>query len=407
MQSGSASVAIIGGGPAGLIAAEVLASSGCSVTVFDHKPSVGRKFLLAGRGGLNLTHSEPLDRFLDRYTVEQPILTEAIAAFPPNELRLWCDELGEATFTGSSGRVFPKSFRATPLLRAWLIRLADQGVSFELRQRWLGWVPDGDHRSHRFTRAAIDTAETSDRSFDATVFALGGASWPRVGSDGGWVNAFETAGVAVTSLQPSNCGVRVGWSDVFRDRFAGTPIKNISVGTARGDVVVTDEGLEGGPVYANSAPVREQLANSPGSNLVLDLLPDLDHERLVHRLSKRRPKDSASTWLRSSGLSPVQIGLLREATGNSIPTDPETAATLIKKLPVAIDSLMPLDRAISSAGGVRFDEIDDSFQLQKLPGNFVAGEMLDWEAPTGGYLLQACFSTGVAAALGVLDFLDR
>lgn len=403
-MSKAGAVAVIGGGPAGLIAAEVLAAEGLQVTVYDHKPSVGRKFLLAGRGGLNITHSEPIDQLLDRYGPHRPKLERAIQAFPPDELRLWCAELGEATFAGSSGRVFPESFRATPLLRAWLIRLASQGVTLALRHRWLGWGDDPQH--HRFEITARDGSTTTTVvESEAALFALGGASWPRVGSDGGWVEPFTAAGVTVVALDSSNCGVQVGWTDVYRDRFAGSPIKNVSVDGTRGDITVTESGLEGGPIYANSAALRRGLADGGPASLTIDLHPDLDHRRLVERLQKRRPKDSVSTWLRGCGLAPVAVGLMREATDNSIPHEPAMAAEIIKATKVPISALMPIERAISTAGGVDFDEIDESFELRQQPSNFVAGEMLDWDAPTGGYLLQACMSTGVAAAFGVLDRL--
>lgn len=381
-----------------------------SVTVFDHKPSVGRKFLLAGRGGLNITHSEPIDQFLDRYGVHRFKLEPAIRAFPPGELQLWCKELGEEPFIGSSGRVFPASFKATPLLRAWLLRLAGQGVTFALRHTWTGW--GGTPTKHNFSIAdPAGHSKPLELTFDAAVFALGGASWPRVGSDGKWTAQFGAAGIEIADLAPSNCGVRIDWTVIYRDRFAGTPIKNVSVSAnagitaTRGDIIVTDSGLEGGPMYAASASFGSTLATGQPTSAIVDLHPDLDLSRLAKRLERRRPKDSVSTWLRGAGLTPAAVGLLRESTGNDIPSEPDAVAALIKAVELPVTGLMPIDRAISTSGGIKFDQIDESFELLLRPGNFVAGEMLDWDAPTGGYLLQASLSTGVAAAFGVLNSL--
>jgi len=401
---------VIGGGPAGLIAAERLASAGVAVTVYDHKPSVGRKFLLAGRGGLNITHSEPAEAFMARYGDAPAQLVRALAEFDADDLQTWCAGLGEPTFVGSSGRVFPKSFRATPLLRAWLRRLDNLGVRLALQRRWIGWGPDG---SHRFVDAG---GHESTVDGDATVFALGGASWPRVGSDGGWVTAFEAAGIAVNRLRPANAGVRVDWSAEFVERHHGAPLKNVAVSVlgqpaispVRGDPIITRDGLEGGPVYALSVPIRESLDRDGTCRLSIDLHPDLSIDRLVERLGRRRPKDSATTWLRRSiGLHPAMVGVLREATGNRLPTDPAEMAALVKRVVVEVIDTMPIERAISTAGGVMFSELDDSLMLHRRPGQFVAGEMLDWEAPTGGYLLQASFSTGVAAARGAISWLAR
>lgn len=408
---------VVGGGPAGLIAAEVLAEAGLAVTVYDHKRSVGRKFLLAGRSGLNITHSEPIDALLERFGARRDRLEPIIRGFTPDDLRAWCVGLGEPTFVGSSGRVFPESFRAAPLLRAWLGRLAELGVEIRGDHRWSGWADDGDGNpsptTARFTRADGSTVEVAA---DAVVIALGGASWPRVGSDGGWVDEFARRGVEVVPLAAANCGVDVPWTAEFAARFAGTPVKNVAVSTGadpigvdpvRGDPVVTTTGLEGGPIYAQSTALRAALAgDAAGATLVIDLQPDLTVEALTRRLVERkRAKDSRSTWLRRAGFAPVAVGLLREATGNELPTDPGRMAGLAKHVRVAVSALMPIDRAISTAGGVSFDEIDDRLMLTRLPGCFVAGEMLDWEAVTGGYLLQGSFSTGVAAARGALDWL--
>lgn len=406
------SAVVVGGGPAGLIAAEVLAEAGLGVTVFDHKRSVGRKFLLAGRGGLNITHSEPLDALVDRFGPRRDRLEPIIRRFTPDDVRAWCAGLGEPTFVGSSGRVFPESFRAAPLLRAWLRKLADLGVEIRGDHRWSGWVDDDDGTpiptSARFGQADGSTVEVAA---DAVVIALGGASRPRVGSDGGWVDEFERRGVDVVPLEAANCGVEVPWTSEFAERFAGTPLKNVAVTASgesvRGDPIVTTTGLEGGPIYAQSAALRDALAGgTSGASLVIDLQPDRTVDALTRRLTDRkRPKDSRSTWLRRAGFAPVEVGLLREATDNDLPTEPSRMAELAKDVRVTVSSLMPLDRAISTAGGVSFDEVDDRLMLTRLPGCFVAGEMLDWEAMTGGYLLQGSFSTGVAAARGAVDWL--
>lgn len=394
-------VGVIGSGPAGLMAAEVVAAAGHRVTVFEQHRSPGRKFLLAGRSGLNLTHGESLETFLDRYGPDRPVLEGAVRAFGPDAVREWCAGLGEETVVGSSGRVFPASHRATPLLRAWLARLESLGVEVRLRHRWTGWADnalrfeDGDGGE-----VVVDT--------HATVIACGGPSWPRVGGDGSWSEAFADAGVAVTPFGPANCAVTVDWTSAMLDRHEGAPLKNTSVSTpgsgtaVRGDVVITKAGLEGGPIYALSRELRE----STEPTLVLDLLPDLALDAVSERLQRRRKGATQTAWLRNAGLSPVAIALLRDATGNALPDAPAQMATLVKSTELAITGLASLDRAISSAGGVALDELDEYFMVRSRPGVFVAGEMLDWEAPTGGYLLQACFSTGVAAARGVLRRFD-
>ena len=402
---------VVGGGPAGLIAAEVLARAGVAVTVYDRMPSPTRKFLLAGHGGLNITHSEGRDRLLTRYGDAADRLAPMIDAFTPDDLRAWCAELGEETFVGTSGRVFPRSFRATPLVRAWLGRLDDLGVRVERRQRWDGWAEDGTGLRLVGVGGGVD-GERREVAHDAVLFALGGASWPRLGSDGSWVPAFAARGVATAPLRAANVGVRVGWTPGFAERFQGVPLKHVALTVrgqdrpaVRGDAMVTRTGLEGGPLYAVGAAVRAAL-DAGACVLELDLRPDTPVERLAERLARRRPKDSRSTWLqRSVGLDPVAVGLLREATGNAVPDDPATVAALLKAVPVPVPATMPIDRAISSAGGIRWSEVDEHLMLRALPGTFVAGEMLDWEAPTGGYLLQASFSTGVAAAHGMLGWL--
>lgn len=392
---------IVGSGPAGLMAAEVLAEAGFAVTIHDRHRTMGRKLLLAGRSGLNLTHSEPIDDFVARYRSVPPVLEATVRRFDAAWLRAWAAGLGEDTFVGSSGRVFPRSFRAAPLLRAWLRRLGAAGVVFDGGRHWVGWDAQG--------RLRFEGGEPVDGHAppDVTVLALGGASWPRVGSDGGWVSVLEASSLAVKPLRASNCGVVVDWSPVFRERFEGTPVKNVvvTVGPAsvRGEIVITRDGIEGGPVYAVTTEIRTAL-DTGRAELRLDLAPDLSHDRLVARLGSKRSKETQSTWLRRAGFVPVAAGLLREATANRLPGDPADLATLAKDLPVPVQTTMPLARAISSAGGVAFDELDDHFMIRSRPGTFVAGEMLDWDAPTGGYLLQACFATGAAAGEGARDW---
>jgi uncharacterized flavoprotein (TIGR03862 family) len=399
--------AIIGAGPAGLMAAEVLAQGGAGVTVYDAMPSVGRKFLLAGRGGLNLTHSEPLPEFLARYGKAKPQLAPAIDAFPPDRLRQWSEALGQPTFVGSSGRVFPEAFKASPLLRAWLRRLDSIGVQFALRHRWTGW--DGAGRLSFVTpdgSPAVDAA--------ATVLALGGASWPRLGSDGGWVETLAANGVAISPLRPANCGFTVAWSDIFRDRFEGQPLKGAAFSfggqALRGEAVITRTGIEGGAIYALSADLREALIDSGKATLHIALRPDLETSDLSVRLSMPRGKQSFSNWLRKAAhLSPVGIGLLQEAamaSGVALSLLPAASlAGLINAVPVELTGIAPIARVISTAGGISFDELDAGFMIRRLPGVFAAGEMLDWEAPTGGYLLQASFATGAAAGRGALRWL--
>jgi uncharacterized flavoprotein (TIGR03862 family) len=407
MPSTPIDAAIIGAGPAGLMAAEVLARGGAGVTVFDAMPSAGRKFLMAGRGGLNLTHSEPLPQFLVRYREAAPALEAAITAFPPTALRDWSEALGQPTFVGSSGRVFPHAFKASPLLRAWLRRLDAGGVRFAFRHRWCGWDSNG--------RLRFQTPD-GERSVEArtTVLALGGSSWPRLGSDGSWTQTLAAKGVALSPLRPANCGFIVGWSDVFRDRFEGQPLKGAtwSFGgqTIRGEAIVTRSGLEGGAIYALSAELREAIAQSGEAILHVALRPDLETEALGARLSTPRGKQSFSTFLRKAAqLSAVATGLLQEtaiASGFALSSlAPDRLAALINAVPIRLTAAAPVARAISSAGGVALGELDADFMIRRLPGVFAAGEMLDWEAPTGGYLLQACFATGAAAGRGALKWL--
>ena len=412
---------VIGGGPAGLMAAEVLARAGVAVTIHERMPSPGRKFLLAGHGGLNLTHSEDRDRFVTRYGRSADRIAPMLEVFSPDDLREWCASLGEPTFVGSSGRVFPEAFRATPLFRAWLARLDELGVRIERRTFWSGWA-GGTGNSADALLVTGANGQTSEVTADVTIFALGGASWPMLGSDGGWVAPFAARGVAVTPLRAANVGVRVKWSQVFAERSAGTPLKNVSLtvrgprGTSlnspvRGDAMLTRTGIEGGPVYASGAAIREALDAAASDSrarcvLEVDLRPDLAVGQLADRLQHRRPKDTASNWLRRAiGLDPAGIGLLREAGAGALPQDAAGMAALVKAVPVVVTGTMPIDRAISTAGGIAWSEVDEHLMLRRLPGTFVAGEMLDWEAPTGGYLLQASFSTGVVAARGALAWL--
>jgi hypothetical protein len=382
------------------MAAEVLASAGVRVTVHDAAPSVGRKLLLAGRGGLNLTHSEPLDLFVQRYGPAARRLRDALAAFPPDELRAWSERLGEPTFVGSSGRVFPESFRANRLLEAWLERLADLGVELRTGRRWTGWGDDG---------TVVVSGPDGDEYLraTATILALGGASWPTTGSDGSWVATMEASAIEVTPLRPANSGVEVAWTPVFAQRFAGTPVKNVGLrcgdATTRGELMVTEHGLEGGAVYALSQQIHDEIDRGGGAVVHVDLVPDLDRDAVLARLGRRRAKDSRSTVLRRHlGLAPVAVGLLREATDNALPVEDPEVAELVKDVPVRLTASAPMDRAISTAGGVAWDEVDEHFMLRRRPGTYVVGEMLDWEAPTGGYLLQATFSTAVVAARAVL-----
>jgi uncharacterized flavoprotein (TIGR03862 family) len=400
-------VVVIGAGPAGLMAAEVLGRAGIAVTIYDGMASAGRKFLMAGRGGLNLTHSESLPAFVTRYREAAPHLARAVTDFPPAALRAWSEELGQPTFVGSSGRVFPNAFKASPLLRAWLRKLGSIGVNLELRHRWTGWDQDG--------RLLFQTAD-GERAIDAraTVLALGGASWPRLGSDAAWAKTLNTKGVRISPLKPANCGFTASWSAIFRDRFEGQPLKAVELSfgshSLRGEAMITRRGIEGGAIYALSAELREAIATSGRAKIDVALRPDVKTGDLIVRLSAPRGKQTFSNWLRKAAqISPVGIGLMQEAAISSgVRLSSLTAADLatrINAVPIQLDGVDPIARAISSAGGVCFSEIDSQFMIRRLPGVFVAGEMLDWEAPTGGYLLQACFATGAAAGRGVLNWL--
>ena len=396
----SKTVHIIGAGPAGLMAAERLAQAGLKVVVHDAMPSVGRKFLMAGRGGLNLTHAEPMAGFVGRYGAAGGAVAAWLERFSPTHLIGWAEGLGQATFTGSSGRVFPRAMKASPLLRAWLARLAGLGVEVRTRSRWVarrdsGWVfatPDGE----RVERP------------DAVVMAMGGASWPRLGSDGVWAERLE--GVAVAPFRPSNVGFDVAWSEVFAGRFAGQPLKPVALTyedqTVRGEAMLTRYGIEGGAVYALSAGLRDAIERDGTATLTVDLRPDLSVEALAGRLAKPRGKDSVTNWLRKAGgLSAPAVGLLREIPGE-LPAGADKLARRIKAVRLTLTGVQGLARAISSAGGVRLDQLDDGLMLTAMPGVFAAGEMLDWEAPTGGYLLQASMASGAVAADGVMRWLE-
>jgi uncharacterized flavoprotein (TIGR03862 family) len=393
-------IAVIGAGPAGLMAAEILSAAGMAVTVYDRMPSPGRKLLMAGRGGLNLTHSEAFETFATRYGAASERLRPILEAFSPAALVAWAEGLGEQTFTGSSGRIFPRTMKASPLLRAWLRRLGGQGVELRTRHDWLGWDDKG-----ALTFRGPDGPVTVKP--DATVLALGGASWAKLGSDGSWSVPLETRGVGIEPFQPSNCGFVADWSPLFRARFGGTPLKGIALRfegqSARGDAVVTHYGIEGGAVYALSAALRDAIERDGKAVLEIDLRPDMTRSRLTDKLSRPAKGQSLATFLRkATHLPPVAVNLLREA--GDLPSGGALAA-LIKGVPVTLTATQPIERAISTAGGVSLDAVDDDLMLRALPGVFAAGEMLDWEAPTGGYLLQASFATGVAAARGVLAWL--
>lgn len=402
----NADVLIIGAGPAGLMAAETIAAAGHKAIIIDRMPSPARKFLIAGRGGLNLTHAEPFERVLTRYRGGAPQLLQALQAFPPDALRAWADRLGAETFVGSSGRVFPRAMKASPLLRAWLGHLADLGVTIETRTRWTGW----DESGQTLLTAADGTV--SQRNPGALILALGGASWPRLGSDGAWANTLNGAGHPVAPLRPANAGLQFPWSQHLKSRFPGAPLKRIAVSVGdgapvRGEAVLTSSGLEGGAIYAIFPDVRDSLDRGETPEVVIDLRPDLTLDQLAARLARPRDKQSVSDFLRRAAqLSPVAIALLREvATSTTLPTDPAALATAIKAVRLRPVGTAGLARAISTAGGVPFAALDGNLMLASRPGVFVCGEMLDWEAPTGGYLLQASFATGRLAATGALAWL--
>lgn len=408
-------VAVIGGGPAGLMAAEVLSRGGVRVDVYDAMPTAGRKFLRAGKGGLNITHTEPADDFLARYGTRRAQIKPLLDTFGPNELREWVHSLGIATFVGSSGRVFPADMKATPLLRAWLLRLREAGVHFHMRHRWRGWTdenPDGKIISLRFDSALGEVTAQAD----AVVLALGGGSWARLGSDGAWVPLLVQRGISVAPLRPANCGFDVGWSPHFSEKFAGHPLKSVSVSftdaaghthSRRGDVMVTASGVEGGPIYALSAMLRDEIEARGEAVIRIDLMPGKDLHRVIAEVDHPRGSRSMSSHLQSrANIRGAQSGLLRELLPQADFDHPKRLACAIKSLPLRLVAPRPLDEAISSAGGVAFEVLDEHLMVRALPGVFCAGEMLDWEAPTGGYLLTACFASGCHAGRGVIDWLN-
>ncbi|WP_339412628.1 TIGR03862 family flavoprotein [Pseudomonas sp. EA_35y_Pfl2_R5] len=400
-------VVIIGGGPAGLMAAEVLAQAGVQVALYDGMPSVGRKFLLAGVGGMNITHSEAKPAFVARYGKRQSEVAELLLDFDADALRAWIHDLGIDTFVGTSGRVFPSDMKAAPLLRAWLKRLRELGVQIHTRHRWLGWDNHGALRIASPTGERLITA-------DATLLALGGGSWARLGSDGAWASLLQARGVQISPLQASNCGFDVSaWSPFLRDKFAGAPLKNVSLALPDaaprlGEFVLTVSGIEGSLVYALSAEIRETINQHGSATVHLDLLPQTPLAKLQAALSKPRGSQSMAKHLhRQAGIDGVKAALLRELASAEAFNDPLQLANAIKALPITLNRPRPLDEAISTAGGVPFDQLKDNLMLKALPGTFCAGEMLDWEAPTGGYLLTACFASGQIAAHGMLEWLQQ
>ena len=406
-------VAVIGGGPAGLMAAEVLIQGGMQVDLYEAMPSVGRKFLLAGKGGLNITHSEPLDCFLSRYGARRDVLEPMLNTFGPVVLQAWVHELGITTFVGSSGRVFPDQMKAAPLLRAWLRRLREAGLEIHVRHRWCGW----ERATPSLETLCFDTPNGKTTvTLDTVVLALGGGSWAKLGSDGAWVATLAQRGVQVAPLMPSNCGFDVGWSEFFRSRFAGHPLKSVAlsytdhdgdVQRRTGELMLSDTGVEGSLIYAASATLRAAIAAQGFATIVLDLAPDKSLERLTNEIAHPRGARSFSSHMQSrTGIKGAKMGLLREILPAPDFADPLRLAAAIKSLPLTLTATRPIDEAISSAGGIVFEELDANLMLQKLPGVFCAGEMLDWEAPTGGYLLTGCFASRHAAGLGALRWLN-
>ncbi|MGL6109191.1 MAG: NAD(P)/FAD-dependent oxidoreductase [Rubrivivax sp.] len=419
------SAVVVGAGPAGLMAAETLALGGAQVHLFDGMPSVGRKFLLAGKGGLNLTHAEDFEHFVTRYGARACELEALLRRFTPQQLRDWAAQLGIQTFVGSSGRVFPQQMKASPLLRAWLHRLRAQGVQFHMHHRWLGWAQAEGAAGERRLRMHTPSGEVAVRA-DTLVLALGGASWSRLGSDGAWLPWLQQSGVALAPLRPANCGFevdvqgsagRAGWSEHFRARYAGHPLKSVAIDTVdtggtpwrrTGEFVVTHYGIEGSLVYAASALLRDRIQSTGSATLHLDLLPERSLDWVVAELARPRGARSLSTHLKSRlGLHGVKAGLLHELLDKATLADAQRLGACIKSLPLRLSAPRPIDEAISSAGGVCFESLDEALMLRALPGVFCAGEMLDWEAPTGGYLLSACFASGRVAGQGALDWLAR
>ncbi|MDX8399080.1 MAG: TIGR03862 family flavoprotein [Gallionellaceae bacterium] len=397
-------VAIIGAGPAGLMAAEVLSQAGVRVDIYDAMPSVGRKFLMAGKGGMNITHAEPYVDFLNRYGARRSELKPLLDSFTPDALRAWIHELGIETFIGSSKRVFPTDMKAAPLLRVWLHRLRESGVSIHVRHRWIGWDA---HNALRFTTANGEQLVHAD----AVVLTLGGGSWPQLGSDGAWLPLLEQRGITSAPLRPANCGFDLEWSTHFRERFVGEPLKSVAAtfGEVRktGECLITDNGIEGGLIYALAAPLRDEIERNGQAILHLDLLPDWSEQHVLTEVQHPRGSRSLTSHLQSRlGLKGVKANLLREALSSEHMHNSALLASTIKSLPLKLLAPRPLSEVISTAGGVRFETLDAQLMLRDIPGIFCAGEMLDWEAPTGGYLLTACFASGRAAGLGALSWLN-
>jgi len=408
-------VVVVGAGPAGLMAAETIARAGFAVDVFDSMPSPARKFLRAGVGGMNITHAEAFDDFVSRYREQADQLRPWLQQFGPDQLRAWIHELGIETFVGSSGRVFPAQMKAAPLLRAWLQRLRGQGVHIHTRQRWLGFAEQPEFAQKNALRFAHAEGENLVQPV-ATVLATGGASWPQLGSDGGSIDVLEKRGIAISPLRPANCGFDIRWSAHLREKFAGLPLKPVLLRCSdnegqwlqlRGEAIVTADGIEGSAIYALSAPLRERIAATGEAMLEIDLLPEHPLAAVVNELQKPRGSQSLSSHLRKRlGLQGVKVALLYEAADKAVFENPQQLAQRIKALPLTLLAPRPLHEAISTAGGVRFDALDTNLMLRQLPGVFCAGEMLDWEAPTGGYLLTACFASGYACGMGVVRWLQ-
>ena len=408
-------IVIIGGGPAGLMAAEVISARGLKVDVYDSMPSLGRKFLMAGKSGLNITHSEPFEKFVSRYGERRAQIEPMLRRFGPEELRQWVHGLGIETFVGTSGRVFPVGMKASPLLRAWLKRLADSGVTFHPRHKWTGNIAAGPAGTRNLRDGSLSIRfESPDGEktimADAVVLALGGGSWSRLGSDGAWVPWLERVGAKVEPLKPSNCGFDVDWSPHFRQRFDGHPVKSVVLSFGefhqQGEFIVTKAGVEGNLIYAASALLRDEIYARGSAVMTLDLAPDRSYEWLVKKLSKPRgPRTMANHLEKTVNIKGVKAGLLREFGSKDDFSDLQRLARFIKNLPIPLLATRPLDEAISSAGGVRFESLDEHLMLRSMPGVYCAGEMLDWEAPTGGYLLTACFASGYVAGHGVSEWI--
>lgn len=397
-------VAIIGGGPAGLMAAEVLSARGVGVSVFEAMPTVGRKFLLAGKSGLNITHSELHEKLRSRFCAASKFLTPALNEFTSFDIRDWAQNLGVKTFVGTSGRIFPTTMKASPLLRAWLARLKQQNVHIHTRHRFTGFSSLGVY---------LETPDgIVEFPCDAVLLALGGASWPKLGSNAQWVPLLAAKGIDIAPFRPANCGFDINWSDDFCQKYAGSPVKSVTAtsngGTFKGEFVVTQNGVEGSLIYAHSAALRDRLETDGNVDLILDLAPDRTTERIAKDLSRQKSKESFSSRLRKgAGIEGVKAALLRECVLGSNQLNAEALATAIKALPLSVIAPRPISEAISSAGGIRLDGLDDNYMLRLMPGVFASGEMLDWEAPTGGYLLTACFASGRKVAAGIINFFDQ